>query len=265
MSSAFTGQRPGLSPPVIPREPVVAQTETELSIVVSGVKKEYDGGVVRALDGVDLEVKRGEFIAITGPSGCGKSTLLHLLGALDTPSSGTISVEGHDIAHLRNASRYRRQTIGLVFQLHNLLPRLTAQANVEVAMIGSHRARSARQAWAHQLLTELDLSGRERRRPSQLSGGERQRVAIARALANDPPILLADEPTGSLDSAASKKVLSLFWRLQHEHGVTTVMVTHDAEVARTASRIVHMRDGRIVEIEAEPETSLWTTIPARTA
>ncbi len=217
------------------------------AIQVTGVTKEYEGGTVRALDGVNLMVQRGEFVAITGPSGCGKSTLLHLIAALDSPSSGEICVEGHDLAHLKDPSRYRRETIGLVFQLHNLLPRLSALANVEVAMIGTHRSREERSTWARHVLSELDLAGRERRRPPQLSGGERQRVAIARALANDPPVLLADEPTGSLDSAASASVLALFSRLQQDHGATTLMVTHDPAVAGAAGRVVQMRDGRMVD------------------
>jgi putative ABC transport system ATP-binding protein len=216
-------------------------------IEVVGVSKEYEDGAVLALDGVNLRVAKGEFLAITGPSGCGKSTLLHLLAALDAPTKGTIFVAGQDLAKLPNASRYRRETVGLVFQLHNLLPRLSALGNVEVAMIGSHRPHQQRRAWAGELLAELDLAGRERRRPPQLSGGERQRVAIARALANEPPVLLADEPTGSLDSAASAGVLELFSRLQREHGLTVVMVTHDLAVAQAASRIIHMRDGRIVD------------------
>lgn len=217
------------------------------AIEVSGVTKEYEGGAVVALDGVELTVEQGEFVAITGPSGCGKSTLLHLIAALDSPTKGTIRVEGLDLSHLNDPSRYRRESIGLVFQLHNLLPRLSAQANVEVAMIGTHRTREQRRSWARHVLSELDLAGRERRRPPQLSGGERQRVAIARALANDPPVLLADEPTGSLDSAASANVLALFSRLQREHGATTLMVTHDPAVAGAAGRVVQMRDGRIVD------------------
>lgn len=222
------------------------------AIEVLGVTKEYEGGTVRALDGLDLTVAQGEFVAITGPSGCGKSTLLHLIAALDSPTRGTIRVEGQDLSHLRDPSRYRRETIGLVFQLHNLLPRLSALANVEVAMIGSRRLHQERMRWARQVLSELDLAGRERRRPPQLSGGERQRVAIARALANDPPVILADEPTGSLDTAASANVLRLFSRLQSDHGATTLMVTHDPAVAAAAGRVVHMRDGRIVSGE-DPE------------
>jgi putative ABC transport system ATP-binding protein len=224
-------------------------TSSRASIEVVGVSKEYEDGAVVALDGVNLRIEKGEFVAITGPSGCGKSTLLHLLAALDAPTKGKLFVEGQELARLSNASRYRRETVGLVFQLHNLLPRLSALGNVEVAMIGSHRPRQQRRAWARQLLSELDLAGRERRRPTQLSGGERQRVAIARALANDPPVLLADEPTGSLDSTASAGVLELFSRLQRDHGLTVVMVTHDTAVAHAATRIVHMRDGKIVDDE----------------
>ncbi|MGD0253978.1 MAG: ABC transporter ATP-binding protein [Acidimicrobiales bacterium] len=223
----------------------VEKDDASLAIEVIGVTKEFDGGAVRALNGMDLRVERGEFIAIMGPSGCGKSTLLHLLAALDSPTSGTIRVEGQDLSHLPDPSRYRRQTIGLVFQLHNLLPRLSALANIEVAMMGSHRPHRERTVWARQLLSELDLADRERRHPPQLSGGERQRVAIARALANDPPVLLVDEPTGNLDSDASANVLALFARLQREYGVTTVMVTHDPAVAQAAGRILQMRDGRI--------------------
>jgi putative ABC transport system ATP-binding protein len=218
-----------------------------IAIEAIGVTKEFDGGAVRALNGVNLTVERGEFIAIMGPSGCGKSTFLHLLAALDSPTSGTIRVEGNDLAHLANPSRYRRQTIGLIFQLHNLLPRLSALANIEVAMMGSHRPHRERTAWARELLSELDLADRESRHPPQLSGGERQRVAIARALANDPPVLLADEPTGNLDSDASANVLALFARLHREHGVTTVMVTHDSAVAEAASRILQMQKGRIID------------------
>ncbi|MGD0321429.1 MAG: ABC transporter ATP-binding protein [Acidimicrobiales bacterium] len=219
--------------------------KASLAIEAIGVTKEFDGGTVRALNGVDLRVERGEFIAIMGPSGCGKSTLLHLLAALDSPTSGTIRVEGKDLAHLSNPSRYRRQTIGLIFQLHNLLPRLSALANIEVAMMGSHRPHHERTAKARQLLAELDIVDREHRHPPQLSGGERQRVAIARALANDPAVLLADEPTGNLDSDASAIVLGLFARVQREYGATTVMVTHDAAVAQAAGRILQMQDGRI--------------------
>ena len=165
-------------------------------IEVHEVEKVYDDGMIRALDGVDLNVANGEFVAITGPSGCGKSTLLHLLAALDRPTAGTIRVDGYDLNHLRRNNLFRREEIGLVFQLHNLLPRLSVLGNVQIAMAGSRRPHAERSAYARKLLGDVDLGHLADRRPPQLSGGERQRVAIARALANDPAILLADEPTG---------------------------------------------------------------------
>jgi putative ABC transport system ATP-binding protein len=223
------------------------------AVEVHGLEKIYDDGLIKALDGVDLTVAAEEFVAITGPSGCGKSTLLHLLAALDTPTKGTISVDGYDVVRLHHASRFRREEVGLVFQLHNLLPRLSVRENVEIAMSGSRRPHRQRAAYADELLEDVDLGGLSDRLPTQLSGGERQRVAIARALANDPPVLLADEPTGSLDSASVDVVLALFGRLRRERDTTIVMVTHDEAVASAADRIVHMVDGRVVSGEgAEP-------------
>ncbi len=219
------------------------------AIEVRGLEKTYDDGLIRALDGVDLTVAALEFAAITGPSGCGKSTLLHLIAALDSPSGGTIRVNGHDVVRLHNASRFRREEVGLVFQLHNLLPRLSVRENVEIAMSGSHRPHRQRAAYAEELLDAVGLGGLSARLPTQLSGGERQRVAIARALANDPPVLLADEPTGSLDSASVDVVLSLFRRLRQERQTTILLVTHDEVVASTADRIIHMVDGRVVAAE----------------
>ena len=218
----------------------------EPAIEVHGLEKTYDDGLIRALDGVDLTVGAQEFAAITGHSGCGKSTLLHLIAALDTPTKGSISVDGRDVVHLRHASRFRREEVGLVFQLHNLLPRLSVRENVEIAMSGSRRPRRQRAPYADELLEEVGLGGLSERLPTQLSGGERQRVAIARALANDPPVLLADEPTGSLDSASVDVVLALFQRLRRERQTTIVLVTHDEAVASAADRIVHMVDGRVI-------------------
>ncbi|MGN6606746.1 MAG: ABC transporter ATP-binding protein [Jatrophihabitans sp.] len=216
------------------------------AIVVHGLRKEFDHGTVAALRGVELEVARGEWVALTGPSGCGKSTLLHLLAALDRPTGGTIEVLGRDLAALPDAAAYRRSTVGLVFQLHNLLPQLSAQQNVEIAMFGGRHDRTERRRRARDLLHAVDLDGREQRRPPRLSGGERQRVAIARALANDPPIVLADEPTGSLDSDAVRGVLRLFADLRtHRPDVTVLMVTHDPSVAARADRIVTLRDGAV--------------------
>ncbi len=214
-------------------------------IEVHDVEKVYDDGMIRALDGLDLSVANGEFVAITGPSGCGKSTLLHLLAALDRPTAGTIRVGEYDLNHLRRNNLFRREEIGLVFQLHNLLPRLSVLGNVQIAMAGSRRPHADRSAYAEKLLGDVDLEHLADRRPPQLSGGERQRVAIARALANDPPILLADEPTGSLDSSSVEAVLGLFQRLRDERGVTIVLVTHDNAVAAVADRTVRMLDGKI--------------------
>ena len=221
--------------------------DTRPMIETHDVKKIYADGKVAALDGVDLSVSAGEFVAITGPSGCGKSTLLSLLAALDGPTSGTIRVGSYELQQLKNADRFRRQEVGLVFQLHNLLPRLSALGNVEIAMMGSDRPRAERARRAQSLLRDVGLTDLSDRRPTQLSGGERQRVAVARALANDPSVLYADEPTGSLDSKSVSTVLGLFERLRTDHGVTIVLVTHDVAVAASADRTVHMLDGRIVE------------------
>ena len=180
------------------------------------VVKIYADGKVRALDGVDLTVGAGEFVAITGPSGCGKSTLLSLLAALDTPDSGTIRVGAFDLGNLADPDRFRRQEVGLVFQLHNLLPRLSVLENVEIAMMGSDRPHAERAEYARSLLADVGLGDLAGRRPPQLSGGERQRVAVARALANGPSLLLADEPTGSLDSHSVETVLALFESLRRE-------------------------------------------------
>ncbi|HZM54599.1 MAG TPA: ABC transporter ATP-binding protein [Acidimicrobiales bacterium] len=215
-------------------------------IETHGVTKVYADGKVQALDGVDLSVGAGEFVAITGPSGCGKSTLLSLLAALDLPTSGTIRVGSYDLQHLHNADLFRRQEVGLVFQLHNLLPRLSVVGNVEIAMMGSERPRAERAKRAQSLLRDVGLADLLDRRPPQLSGGERQRVAVARALANDPSVLYADEPTGSLDSRSVSTILGLFEKLRTDRGVTIVLVTHDVAVAATADRTIHMLDGRIV-------------------
>ena len=223
------------------------ERESPVAVSMRGVRKEFDHGTVQALAGVDLEVARGEWVAITGPSGCGKSTLLHLLAALDEPTSGTIEVFGQDLRTLRHRSAYRRRTVGLVFQLHNLLPQLSASQNVEIAMFGVRRGRRDRQRRARELLAAVDLAGRERREPTRLSGGERQRVAIARAIANEPPLVLADEPTGNLDTAAVAAVIELIQGLrQARREFTLIMVTHDAAVAAHADRIVEMRDGAVV-------------------
>lgn len=220
------------------------------AIALLNVTKSFDRGLVRALNGVTMNVASGEWCALAGPSGCGKSTLLHLVAALDRPSSGKILIHGRDLSQIRDLDHYRRFEVGLVFQLHNLLPNLTAIQNVEIAMFGNqlnHREQGER---ARQLLADVALGHRERLRPPELSGGERQRLAIARALANNPSIILADEPTGSLDSASAESVLALFRRIRQERHVTILLVTHDAHVAAAADRIIHMRDGRVADESA---------------
>ncbi|RIK43774.1 MAG: lipoprotein-releasing system ATP-binding protein LolD [Chloroflexi bacterium] len=221
-------------------------SEAVPAIEVRGLVKSYEQGRIQALTGADLIIASGEFVAITGPSGCGKSTLLHLIAALEKPDAGTILVDGQDLATLGDLSRYRARRIGLIFQLHNLLPTLTASENVQVPMFEIGRSGRERQQRAEELLALVGLGDKVHKRPTELSGGERQRVAIARALANDPPILLADEPTGSLDSRAGARILDLLESVRQERGVTLVLVSHDANVAARADRIIHMLDGRVV-------------------
>ena len=211
------------------------------------VSREYQAAGVRALDGTNLSVARGEWVAITGPSGSGKSTLLHLIAALDQPTDGAVRINGQDLREIPSLDRYRREVVGLVFQLHNLLPHLDARRNIEIAMFGTHRSRRQRRVRAEELLAEVHLADKANRKPPELSGGERQRVALARALANEPEILLADEPTGSLDPASVEQTLELFRNLRAEHGITIVMVTHDRDVASAADRVVNMVAGRIDE------------------
>ena len=204
-----------------------------------------DGDEVRALDGVDLLIPEGEMLAVMGPSGSGKSTLLNMLGGLDRPTSGQVSINDQDLASIRNLDRFRAQTVGFVFQLHNLLPTLTALENVEVPMRGQRIGRRARRERARELLTLVGLGDRMKHLPSQLSGGQRQRVAIARALANQPRLILADEPTGNLDTTSGAEIMELLGELNESQGTTIIVVTHDRRVARATNRILTMRDGRI--------------------
>ncbi|MFG2041738.1 ABC transporter ATP-binding protein [Dactylosporangium sp. NPDC048998] len=215
-----------------------------------GLRKQYGAGagLVRAVDGVDLDVARGETVAVMGPSGCGKSTLLHLLGGLERPTSGEITVDGRrtDGMGERGLARLRRDRIGFVFQAFHLVDELTAVENAELPALLAGRSPRAARALALELLDRVGLADRAGFLPAQLSGGQRQRVAVARALANEPLLVLADEPTGNLDSAATLDVLRLFDAL-HRAGQTLVVVTHDPRIAATADRIVEMRDGAFVD------------------
>jgi ABC-type lipoprotein export system ATPase subunit len=217
-------------------------------ISARGLVKHYEGGRIRALNGLDVDIATGEFVAICGPSGCGKTTLLNVIAAIDRPDTGTLTVAGHSLTALSDAhaDEFRRDTIGLVFQLHNLLPDLTALENVQVPMLPLRWAPHRRSARARKLLEQVGLADRAAALPTVLSGGERQRVAIARALANEPRILLADEPTGALDSKNGERLLDLLDELQREAQTTLVVVTHDPHIAARASRVLHMLDGRIV-------------------
>jgi putative ABC transport system ATP-binding protein len=214
-------------------------------VAVRHVRKSFDDGRIRALDDVSLEVAAGELVALTGPSGCGKSTLLNLIGALDRPDAGEIVVAGEDVTRLENPSRYRAETVGFVFQFHNLITTLTALENVQMPMLGGRR-RAARERRARELLDEVGLGKRSGSYPPTLSGGERQRVAIARALANDPRLLLADEPTGALDSETGAQILELLRGVREERGTTILLVTNDDAVAAQAERVLRMRDGTLL-------------------
>jgi putative ABC transport system ATP-binding protein len=211
-------------------------------IVVEHVRKAFEGGRIRALEDVSLRVEPGELVALTGPSGSGKSTLLNLIGALDLPDAGTIEVDGAALDGA-DASDYRACTVGFVFQFHNLIPVLSAVENVQVPMLGRGRGRADRTNRAEELLGEVGLGGRAKAFPPTLSGGERQRVAIARALANEPRLLLADEPTGALDSETGDQIVALLRRLRESRGMTILLVTNDRAVAQRADRVLELRDG----------------------
>jgi ABC-type lipoprotein export system ATPase subunit len=206
-----------------------------------------DGAVVRALDDVDLTILKGEFLTVMGPSGSGKSTLLNMIGALDKPTRGQVVVNGEDLATIKDVDRFRARTVGFVFQLHNLLPALTARENVEVPMHGQGMGEQEMRQRAEHLLELVGLPDRMRHLPSQLSGGQRQRVAVARALANDPAIILADEPTGSLDTQSGGEIMDLLESINRDQGTTILIVTHDPKIARRTRRILTMRDGKIVD------------------
>ncbi|MGC2300165.1 MAG: ABC transporter ATP-binding protein [Acidobacteriaceae bacterium] len=224
---------------------------SEYLLEARDLKMSYENGTIEALRGVSLGIAAGDFLAITGPSGSGKSTLLHLLGGLDLATEGTVLFRGQPVGKSQNGApaididTYRARWAGFIFQSFHLLPSLNALENVQVPMLGTGGRRHNREERARALLVELGLEHRLKQYPTQLSAGERQRVAIARSLVNDPQILLADEPTGNLDSVNSAKILEILAQIQERHGTTLIMVTHDLNIAATAHRHVAMRDGRI--------------------
>jgi len=216
---------------------------------------------IRALDGVNLKVAAGDFVSIMGPSGSGKSTLLNMIGALDRPTSGQVFVNGLNLAKIHDEDGFRSRTVGFMFQLHNLIPTLTARENVELPMIGQHGARNRRKR-AEELLGLVGLIERQNHLPGQLSGGQRQRVAVARSLANDPPLVLADEPTGSLDTTAGQDLLKLLSDLNQSQRTTFVIVTHDTAVARQTKRVLVMADGKFIHEDVigspwEEDLKIW--------
>jgi putative ABC transport system ATP-binding protein len=221
----------------------------------SGLKKEYDDGQVQALRGVDFRIQQGEFIAIVGQSGSGKSTLLQMIGALDHPSGGTLKYRGTSLAEHADLASYRACEIGFIFQAFHLLPTFTAIENVQIPMFGTHRSVSERKQRAFELLKAVGLETRLDHFPAKLSGGERQRVAIARSLANGASVLLADEPTGNLDSANADLILDLLAGLRRDQNLTLILVTHDLGIARQATRIIKMKDGRIISDALNKETA----------
>lgn len=220
-----------------------------------GLKKDYDDGRVKALRGVDLRIHQGEFVAITGPSGCGKTTLLQMLGALDHPGEGTLHYRGKSLPDLPDPAAYRARQIGIIFQSFHLLPTFTAVENVQLPMFETDRPGPERKDHAISLLKSVGLEHRINHFPTKLSGGERQRVAIARSLANGPSVLLADEPTGNLDSENAHVILDLIIRLHREQNMTLVLVTHDLTIAQRASRTIQMMDGRILSDSNAPSTA----------
>ena len=212
---------------------------------VRDVRKSYDEGRIEALRGVDLAIHAGEFLAISGPSGSGKSTLLQLLGGLDTPTSGEVLFKNTQLGFAINLDTYRSKSVGFIFQAFHLMPTLRVLENVQVPMLALSPAPPKRAERAEALLCEMGLQDRLRQYPNELSAGERQRVAIARALANSPEILLADEPTGNLDSVNSARIMEILTGIQKQRGMTLIVVTHENEIAHSAARQIRLRDGRI--------------------
>lgn len=219
--------------------------DNENIIEIQNLKKSYDDGKIKALNGLDLEIKKGEFVSIMGPSGSGKSTLLNMIGALDVADEGTIRVAGIDLAQSKDLNEFRSKEIGFVFQMHNLIPNLSILENVEIPMYETHLSSNQMKQRAMELLKAVGLEDRADQIPTKLSGGQRQRVAIARALVNRPSIILADEPTGSLDSKTGDVILKLLRDLHDQENVTLVMVTHEPYVGNMAERIINVLDGKV--------------------
>jgi putative ABC transport system ATP-binding protein len=237
---------------------------------LTGVTKSYQKGrgIVQALQGVDLEINDGEFLAIQGPTGHGKTTLLQMLGGLDRPTSGSIELAGQDLAQLREGqvTQVRAKSIGFIFQTFNLIPTLTAQENVEVALVPAGVSSAERRRRAQAMLTDLGLGERLRHLPAELSGGQQQRVAIARALVKEPKVLLADEPTGNLDEDTRDEIMALMERLWSDYGLTMVLVTHDSSVARRAQRIGLMQNGKLsIRKDTRPQRGHQPVAPAPSA
>lgn len=218
---------------------------TSSTLEVRGLYKSYDEGRIEALRGVDLSIAAGEYMAISGPSGSGKSTLLHMLGGLDSPTKGEVLYKNSELGSAIDLDTYRSRSVGFIFQAFHLMPTLRAIENVQLPMIGLNRKKFDRAAKARELLKEMGLEHRMRQYPNQLSAGERQRVAIARALANDPEILLADEPTGNLDSVNSARIMQILIGIQKKRGMTLIVVTHEDDIAHSAARQVRIRDGKV--------------------
>ena len=216
------------------------------AVEIKDLYKSYEKGKIKALNGINLTIKEGEFVSIIGPSGSGKSTLLNMLGALDIPDSGKINVAGKDLKSDKKLNKFRSEQIGFIFQLHNLIPNITVRENIEIPMYTQKLSSSKMKERALKLLEDVGLYDKADILPNKLSGGERQRVAIARALANNPSIILADEPTGSLDSNTSNKILKLLIDLHKNKKVTLIIVTHDMNVAKLANRYIEVLDGKIL-------------------
>lgn len=214
-------------------------------VEIKNLEKSYDKGRIKALNGIDMEIGKGEFVSIIGPSGSGKSTLLNMIGALDTADAGSINVAGNDLRKMKDLSAFRSQKMGFIFQLHNLISNLTVLENVLIPMYGTGRKNNQMIDRAMEVLKYVKLQDKVSRKPTELSGGERQRVAIARALANQPSIILADEPTGSLDSKNGEMILQRLKELHEKENVTLIMVTHDMKVASMAERTIEVLDGEI--------------------